>query len=46
MRFEPMLVPDALHAGVADAHLRSHGAHAPVRGVGRYLAAASTTQRF
>jgi len=34
MRLEPVLIPDALHAGVADAHLLGHGAHAPVRGVG------------
>src|SRR5215213_78985 len=32
---EPVRVPDALHAGMADAHLLSHHAHAPMRGIGR-----------
>src|ERR1700722_58581 len=33
--FKPILLPDALHAGVADADLLPHDAHAPVRGMGR-----------
>ena len=35
MRLQAGLGPDALHAGVADAHLLGHRAHAPVRGVRR-----------
>lgn len=32
--FKPILLPDALHAGVANADLVPHYAHAPVRGMG------------
>ena len=35
MGLEPVRVPDALHAGMADAYLLSHHAHAPMRGIGR-----------
>ena len=37
MRLEPVLVPDALHAGMADADLGRHRAYAPMRGVGGAL---------
>lgn len=35
MGLEPVRLPDALHAGMADAYLLSHHAHAPMRGIGR-----------
>ena len=35
MRLEPVLVPDALHARMADTHRVGHAARTPVRGVGR-----------
>src|SRR3974390_3300342 len=37
VRFEPILLPNALHAGVTDADLLSHHSHAPVRGMDRTL---------
>ena len=37
VRFEPILLPDALHAGVADADFVPHHPHAPVRSMGRTL---------
>jgi len=37
VRFEPILLPNALHAGVADADFFPHHSHAPMRGMGRTL---------
>src|SRR5271157_4977449 len=37
MRLQARLGPDALYAGVADADLLGHGAHAPMRRIGGHL---------